>query len=173
MILGLRQGEIRLVTHQQSWSAEFNCIRNRICDATGITIERIEHIGSTSIKDLKAKPIIDFVVGVDDISNVSPDLFKTLQNINFYRLRVKLENEIVIARFEDKTFDVKTHIIHLVDYNRKKWNDLILFRDRLNASEALWKEYEEIKMSFIQTETGDMNDYTHFKEAFVIKVLES
>lgn len=75
-----------------------------------------------------------------------------------------LEDEIVIARFDNaETFDIKTHIIHLVNYKGEKWNNLILFRDKLNSSEKLRREYEELKMSFILNEAGDMNDYTHYK----------
>ena len=83
-----------------------------------------------------------------------------------------LENEIVIARFDkDKTFDVKTHIIHLIEYQGEKWKELIFFRDKLNSPKKLMKEYEELKMSYILNETGDMNDYTNYKESFILNVL--
>nr|WP_172481063.1 GrpB family protein [Sporosarcina pasteurii] len=94
-----------------------------------------------------------------------------MRDIGFYRLRVELEDEIVLARFTDKTFDVKTHIIHLVDYQGKKWNDFIDFRNKLNASKPLREEYESIKLSFIENKSGDMNDYTNYKEQFVLGVL--
>ena len=87
----------------------------------GIDISRIEHIGSTAINGIKAKPMIDITVGVQDMNNVASNNFKSLQEISFYRLRVVLDSEIVLARFDnDKTFDVKTHIIHLIDFSRRK-----------------------------------------------------
>lgn len=49
--------------------------------------------------------------------------------------------------------------------------NFISFRNRLNSSRELRKEYEKIKLSFIQNETGDMNDYTHYKEEFILNVL--
>ncbi|WP_318614622.1 GrpB family protein [Sporosarcina sp. YIM B06819] len=173
VILGLKRGEIKLVEPQEGWIAEFQKTQKEIHKVTGIDIDCIEHIGSTSIIGMKAKPMIDFAVGIADINNVPAGIIKSLQEISFYRLRVVLENEIVIARFDnDETFDIKTHIIHLVNYKGDKWNNLILFRDKLNSSETLRREYEELKMSFILNESGDMDDYTHYKENFILKVLK-
>lgn len=127
MILGLKRGEIKLVDPQIGWKDEFYKTQKEINAATGIDLECIEHIGSTSIRDIKAKPMIDFAVGVEDINNVPSYIIEKLKGIGFHRLRVVLENEIVIARFTDETFDIKTHIIHLVDLRGKKWGDLISF----------------------------------------------
>lgn len=173
MILGLKRWEIKLVDPQIGWKDEFHKTQREISAATGIDLECIEHVGSTSISDIKAKPMIDFAVGVEDINNVPSFVFEKLKVIGFHRLRVVLENEIVIARFTDDTFDIKTHIIHLIDYRGEKWNDLISFRNTLNSSGELRKEYEGVKLSFIQNETGDMNDYTHYKEEFILNVLNT
>ncbi|MBO1912049.1 GrpB family protein, partial [Microvirga sp. 3-52] len=117
MILGLGKGEIKLVEPQVGWEDEFLKTQQEIHKATSIDVNRIEHIGSTSIKGIKAKPMIDVAIGVDDINNIPSHIFKSLQEISFYRLRVVLENEIVLAKFDNnETFDVKTHIIHMVDY---------------------------------------------------------
>ena len=144
MILGLKRGEIKLVEPQEGWIDEFKKTQIEIHKATGIDVDCIEHIGSTSINGMKEKLMIDFAVGVADINNVPVGIIKSLQEISFYRLRVVLEDEIVIARFDnDETFDIKTHIIHLVNYKGEKWRNLILFRDKLNSSEKLRREYEE------------------------------
>ena len=173
MILGLKRDEIKIVEPQEGWQEEFQNTQKEIHEITGIAINRIEHIGSTSIRGIKAKPIIDFAVGVDDINNVPSHIFKSLQEISFYRLRVELENEIVLAKFDNnETFDIKTHIIHMVDYKGEKWNDLISFRDKLNSSVELRREYEELKVNYIENETGKMDDYTNYKESFILKVLQ-
>ncbi|HLQ97532.1 MAG TPA: GrpB family protein [Candidatus Dormibacteraeota bacterium] len=171
MKLGVKRGEIKLVDPQKGWKDEFQKIREEIYAATGIGFNYIEHIGSTSIVDIKAKPMIDFAVGVDDINKVSASTFEKFRKIGFHRLRVVLENEIVLARFTDDTFEIKTHIIHLIDYKGKKWNDFISFRNKLNSSKELRKEYESIKESFIKNESGDMNDYTNYKAEFIQNVL--
>lgn len=172
VILGLKRGEIKLVNPQKGWVKEFQRTQKEIHETTKIISNRIEHIGSTSIIGIQAKPMIDIAIGVDDINHVPPNIYNQLQEIGFYRLRIELEDEIVLARFTDKTFNVKTHIIHMVNYQGEKWNDLLDFRDKLNASKTLRERYESIKLSYIQNENGDMNDYTNYKERFVLSVLE-
>lgn len=173
MILGLVQGEIQLVEPQVGWQEEFQKTRQEIHEATSLEFNRIEHIGSTSIQGIKAKPMIDIALGVNDMHQVSVELLKSLKSIHFYRLQVVLENEIVLAKFLDNgKLDTKTHIIHLVTYKGQKWNDFITFRDQLNASESLAKEYEALKMSYLMKGTGDMNDYTKYKEEFVKQIVE-
>lgn len=168
IILGLVRGEIQLVDPQVGWKEEFLKTQQQIHEATGLALNRIEHIGSTSINGIKAKPMIDIALGVDDIHHVPVDLLKSLKSIQFYRLQVVLENEVVLAKFLDNgKLDTKTHIIHLVEYKGQKWNDLLSFRDQLNASDLLAQEYEALKLSYLLTGNKDMNDYTLYKEDFV------
>ncbi|WP_158541083.1 GrpB family protein [Sporosarcina sp. BI001-red] len=158
---------------QIGWEPEFKKTQQAIHEVTGLDFNRIEHIGSTSIKGIKAKPMIDFALGVDDIHHVTVELLKSLKTIQFYRLKVVLENEVVLAKFLDNgKMDTKTHIIHLVEHEGQKWKDLLSFRDQLNSSEALAKEYEALKLSYLLTGNGDMNDYTRYKENFVKRVVD-
>ncbi|WP_172643582.1 GrpB family protein [Sporosarcina sp. D27] len=157
---------------QVGWKQEFLKTQQQIHEATGMAFNRIEHIGSTSINGIKAKPMIDIALGVDDIHHVSVELLKSLKSIQFYRLQVVLENEVVLAKFLDNgKLDTKTHIIHLVEYDGQKWNDFLSFRDQLNNSESLAKEYEALKLSYLLTGNGDMNDYTLYKEEFVKRIV--
>ncbi|VDH00471.1 dephospho-CoA kinase/protein folding accessory domain-containing protein [Lysinibacillus sphaericus] len=157
---------------QVGWKPEFQKTQQEIHEATGLDFKRIEHIGSTSINGIKAKPMIDIALGVDDIHHIPVELLKSLKSIQFYRLQVVLENEVVLAKFLDNgKLDTKTHIIHLVEYEGQKWNDLLSFRDQLNASELLAKEYEALKLSYLLTGNEDMDDYTLYKEDFVKRIV--
>lgn len=64
MKLGLKNGEARVVPYNEKWHEDFLKVKNEIVRETGIPKERIEHIGSTAIKGIVAKPILDIVVGV-------------------------------------------------------------------------------------------------------------
>ena len=69
MIGGREQREIRIVDHDPAWVSRFEELRSRVEDALGDRVLRIEHIGSTSVPGLAAKPIIDVLVVVADVQD--------------------------------------------------------------------------------------------------------
>lgn len=123
MKLGLKRNEVRLVSHDSAWSKAYEQVKSEIIKETDVGACQIEHVGSTAVKGIIAKPIIDIVVGVESIDNNLTQLEKELRSCGFYRLRVERPNEIVFARFKGKSFEVKTHYIHLTNYQ----GELLLF----------------------------------------------
>lgn len=172
MTLGLQSNEVRVVPYDSEWKKEFSKVKEDILHHTDLQPNQIEHIGSTSVNGIQAKPIIDILIGITDIEKVSDSLIKSLQNVGFYRLRVERPNEIVFAKFTDSSYQVKTHFIHLVNFNGELWNNLIFFRDYLNSNENAKREYEKLKLDFTRQSTQGVNEYTEHKEAFVKKIFE-
>lgn len=173
MSLGLKQDEVRLESHYDEWEKEFLRVKEDILNSTSIQENRIEHIGSTAIKNIVAKPILDLVVGVDDIENVDKSIFQGLKEAGFLRLRVERPNEIVLAKFTDDTYEEKTHFIHLVEYNKELWKNLIFFRNYLNSNETAREQYRELKMKFLEEKNGGIIEYTEYKEQFVKGIYEN
>ncbi|MFT8321948.1 MAG: GrpB family protein [Bacillus sp. (in: firmicutes)] len=171
MQLGLGKNEVKIVPYNKEWKKGFLKIKEEIQLATGLDYECIEHIGSTAIVNIAAKPVIDILVGVSNLDKIKPDLFKEFEKIGFYRLRVGREQEIVLAKFTDGTFKVKTHFIHLVKYKGDKWSQLVTFRDILNKNKGLREEYELIKLNFTSKSNEGINEYTNLKEEFVLNVI--
>ncbi|MEH7304121.1 GrpB family protein [Neobacillus drentensis] len=170
MKLGLKRDEVRVEPHNVEWEKEFLRVKQEILNSTPIQENRIEHIGSTAIKGMVAKPILDIVVGVDDINNVDKSIFQGLKKAGFLRLRVERPNEIVLAKFTDETYEEKTHFIHLVEYNKDLWKNLIFFRDYLNSDEATREQYKSLKMEFLEKQNGGIDEYTDYKEQFVKEI---
>jgi GrpB-like predicted nucleotidyltransferase (UPF0157 family)/RimJ/RimL family protein N-acetyltransferase len=170
MNLGLKNNEVKLVPQDKEWLNEFKRVQDDIHAATNLDLERIEHIGSTAIIEIAAKPVIDILIGVDNLDQLQDSFFKSLKGIGFHRLKVVREGEVVLAKFKDETFKEKTHFIHIVKYKGEKWSDLVFFRDCLNSNSSLRKQYEEIKSSFVANQQTGINDYTDLKEGFVKKV---
>ncbi|WP_391122216.1 GrpB family protein [Psychrobacillus sp. L3] len=77
--------------------------------------------------------------------------------MNFLRLKLERPSEIVFAKFRDDTFEVKIHFIHVVDYDKVLWRNLVFFRDYLNANENAREEYKRLKIT----------EYTDLKEPFM------
>ena len=112
MNLGLESNKVRLVDYSSKWKDEFERIKHSILKNTNLDEERIQHIGSTAIVGMSAKPIIDIAIGIDDWENISKELFKSLEKFGFLRLKVDRPNEIVLAKFLDNTYQNKRHFIH-------------------------------------------------------------
>lgn len=167
MNLGLKKNEVILVPHDAGWKREFAGTKEEIIKHTSIQPHQIEHIGSTSIEGIQAKPVIDIVIGVENFNSLDKDFFTGLKEAGFYRLQVERPDEIVCAKFTDTTFETKTHFIHLVEFNGEKWRQMRFFRDYLNANVAVKKEYEMLKDAFLKTGMEGITEYTKYKEQFV------
>src|SRR5699024_12474101 len=92
--------------------------------------------------------------------------FPTLRSSDLFNFRVPY----TLAKFSDDTYEEKTHFIHLVDYGKKLWKDLIFFRDYLNANESARVKYSSLKKEFLNKHKGDIKAYTDYKESFVKEI---
>ncbi|MCH7321437.1 GrpB family protein [Solibacillus sp. MA9] len=167
MKLGLKKDEVKLVPYDVNWKSAFLIVKKELIDCVKLQGGQIEHIGSTSIEGIQAKPIIDILVGVKNLNLLDKAFFSNLRKAGFYRLQVQRPNEIVCAKFTDETFDTKTHFLHIVELNKEKWHQMLFFRDYLNANEEVKKQYQALKNDFFSTNLNGINAYTEFKEQFV------
>ncbi len=172
MNLGLKRNEVRLVDYTPEWHDEFMKVKKDIVEYTNLDEHRIQHIGSTAIKDMATKPIIDILVGVEDLSMVGKPLLQRFSEIGFLRLKVDRPGEIVLAKFTDDTYEEKTHFIHMVEYQKELWRNLVFFRDYLNSNKTARNEYLELKMDYLKKSSKGINEYTDFKEEFVKSIFE-
>lgn len=155
--LGLSKDEVKLVPYDEEWKSEYVRVKQEIRNHTNIDGDHIQHIGSTAIVGIMAKPILDIVVGIDDINNVDDSILIGLKKAGFLRLAVERPSEVVFAKFEDHTYEVKTHYIHLVDYDKELWNNLIFFRNYLNSNEIEREEYQNLKLVYVQNNSSGIS----------------
>ena len=165
-MLGLKRGVAKLCDHQASWDESANEIIHKLKEIFGNVALDIQHVGSTSIMHIKAKPIIDIAVGVrsfDDIPNILP----RLEEAGIYQsILHAVPNDVlyVIGDFDD---DTRTHHIHIVEYDRMQWKNYINFRDYLSANPSVAKQYETLKIELVARNENDRNTYTDGKEEFI------
>lgn len=172
MNLGISRGQVRLLEYQIEWKNEFNSIKSEILNHTSLNPNQIEHVGSTSIPGLKAKPIIDILIGVENYKSVSEDFFDSLKNIGIYRIRFQKEDEVVLAKFKDNSFQEHTHFVHLVNIDGTKWNDLIKFRNYLIHNKHAREKYMSLKEKLASEYPVDRPKYTEEKETFIKNILK-
>ncbi len=174
-MIGLKRGTVRLYQHEKEWEIEAKNTISRLRKILGNVIKDIQHVGSTSILSIKAKPIIDIAVAVDDFNDILV-YEKELKNDGFYyRPNVSIENQLLFAcgNFYEGSGDLQTHFVHIVLTNSMEWINYINFRDYLNNTPSVAKEYEDLKVSLALQAPIDSGreKYLKGKHDFIIHTL--
>jgi len=155
-----------VVPYDPLWPRAFKAEADRIERAcVGLPIQ-LEHIGSTSVPGLSAKPVIDILAGV-------PSRAKREHYIAAIR---SLGYEHVGAyglpgRDYFRRGSPRTHHIHMVDESSALWADWLMFRDFLRASPETAREYDALKRELALTFADDKNKYQDAKGPFIRSVL--
>ena len=130
-----------------------------------------QHIGSTGVPDLVAKPILDIALAVEDFSSLQ-DLKSSLAELGLiYRglMPGRSDHLLVI----EAAANVRTAHVHLVIHGGESWCDYLAFRDKLLASAQLREEYRQLKLTLALQHSDDRDQYTLLKSDFIQAVLQS
>lgn len=174
-MLGLKRGTVRLLPHEKAWEAEAEQTIIMLQKLLGDDAKEIQHVGSTAVPTICAKPIIDIALAVNSFDDVMKHL-PTLQAAGFYyRAQNDIPNQKLFAcgSFYDGTGDLQTHFIHVVLTDSAQWRDYILFRDYLNRHSDTAKAYENLKLSLAEAAPADAGRerYLQGKRDFIAAVL--
>lgn len=134
-------------------------------------IRRIEHFGSTSIPNLKAKPIIDMLVEVTSYEDVKKEIVPELISLGYeYFWRPIFDKPPMYAWFIKRNKKgERTHHIHMVEKNSELW-DRIYFRDYLKSHPKIAKQYGDLKVELANKYPSDRVTYTNKKTDFIISI---
>ena len=169
-MLGLKRGTVTLAEHQDSWQAEAEQTIAELKRLLGNTATDIQHIGSTAISSIHAKPIIDIVVGVHEPNDIMPYI-ETLE-IGHYMFRGEdVPGQILFVKGDFES-DIRTHHIHVVKWNGIDWNNYINFRDYLNAFPEKAKRYDMCKLNLAKQFPQERGSYTKGKQSLVSALLK-
>ncbi len=169
-MIGLQRGTVKLVPHDPEWKILFQKEKDILSHILGDNVNGIEHIGSTAIKGILSKPIIDIAVGVPDASHITA--VKKILEDNGWIWRPKfgnIQNHIVFAKGNDIE---RSHYLHLMIYGDTLWNERIGFRDYLNTHEEERCEYERLKIRSMELYGDDRILYTKQKDSFVAEIIK-
>ncbi len=126
----------------------------------------VEHIGSTAVNGLAAKPIIDIMIGLPDFS-VADKLVPRIEALGYEYIK-KYEDEMPFRRFFVKNRKgIRTHHIHMVEINSEFWGRHLLFRDYLRQNPEIMNEYAALKKQLAEREWVDVNEYADAKTEFI------
>ena len=169
-MIGLKRGTVTLLPHEPQWkeaAAETIMLLKTILRDVAIDIQ---HVGSTAIESICAKPIIDIAVGVQTLDSIKPYVSLLAEHgIIFRKEDVSGQLLFVIGDFEK---EFRTHHIHIVEWNSVAWNNYINFRDYLNAFPECAKEYNDLKKKLAVEFADHRENYTAGKHEFIDRVLK-
>lgn len=160
---------VQLENYNLNWESQFACEKDKIIEAIGKQILGIEHIGSTSVKGMAAKPIIDIMVGVKDLKSVA-QFVKPLEKIEFEYVH---KPELIDRRFFRKgEWGQGVCHLHICEMSGTEWNEKLSFRNYLRSNPQAAKEYALLKKELASRYTDDRPTYTKKKEPFIRNVIE-
>lgn len=169
MSIGLRIGTVAVEQHNIEWKTSAQELIDNLKNILKDDIIDAQHIGSTSIKSICAKPIIDIVVGVSDFDKIMQHNEELLRNGIVYRREDHPGQHLYVCG--DLENDIQTHYIHVVIFESKAWNNYLNMRDYLNAHEEDAKKYSDLKKQLAKEYPEDRIAYTNSKSAFIEMIL--
>ena len=166
LIGGTERRKIKIVEYDPDWPKRFETHARRIIEALGGTSLRIEHIGSTSVPGLAAKPIIDILVVVEDSADESAYLPQLESAGYVLRVREPDWNEHRMFRTPEKDAHLHIYSAGCPEIQRN-----LTFRDRLRRSIEDRRRYEQTKRELAAQEWPDMNAYAEAKTEVIESIL--
>jgi GrpB-like predicted nucleotidyltransferase (UPF0157 family) len=159
---------IRIAAYDPAWPALFEAERQLLTGVLGRwLIGPIEHVGSTAVPGLSAKPVIDIMAAVESLDG-SRKAITSLREVGYQYAPYRID---VMHWLCKPSFATRTHHLHLVPYRSPLWIKRIAFRDLLREQPAIARDYAALKHRLADTHRFDREAYTEAKGPFVTQVL--
>ena len=161
------EAAVEIVPYDPSWPERFEEERGALLQVIGTWLAgTIEHIGSTAIPGLAAKPVIDIMAGVENLDASRPAMSAvTALGYRYSPFRPDSEHW-----FLKPSPAFRTHHLHLVPFGNRQWLEVIAFRDYLRTHAEVAAEYEALKHRLAREHRFDREAYTQAKGPFITRV---
>ncbi len=163
-----RISQVELSEYNKQWPTKFETEKRQLLNLIGhFNIGSIEHVGSTAVIGLIAKPVIDIMFGVQSLADSKPAIDILVKNgYKYWPYK-----DDVMHWFCKPSDKFRTHHLHLIPFNSTLWKERIQFRDMLRNDEVLANEYATLKTQLAESYKNDREQYTVKKWPFIKKVL--
>jgi GrpB-like predicted nucleotidyltransferase (UPF0157 family) len=165
--LGVRRGTVGIAPPDPSWAAAYERALPLLREALAGIAVAIEHVGSTAVPGLPAKPILDIVVAVppgrsrETVDGPLTELGFLYRGSDDSRTTYGWESEP----------RVRVVNLHVVEHRGRAWREYMTFRDRLRADPAARDAYAKLKRELAERHPDDRASYIAGKDAFVAEIL--
>ena len=156
--------------YSPNWPTQFHATREELLSVLAPTVVNVEHIGSTSVPGLSAKPVIDVLLGARSLADIESKI-KPLNKIGYLYVP-KYERKLPMRRYfvRSSATSLRVHL-HAVELNSRLWQEHLAFRDRLRADANLCAQYQALKLRLAEEFADDKAAYTGAKSPFIQAVL--
>ncbi len=158
---------VEIVPYDAAWPGLFEEERRRILDAISPWLAGpVEHIGSTAVSGLAAKPVIDIMAGVASLDASRPAV-PVLAGLGYCYFPYRPDAEHWFCK-PSPAF--RTHHLHLVPLDSPQWSGALAFRDYLRLHPGTAAEYQELKTRLAREFRLDREAYTDAKGPFITRI---
>jgi GrpB-like predicted nucleotidyltransferase (UPF0157 family) len=167
-MIGLKHNQNLLVDYDPEWPSLFEEERDRLQRVLLSIPKAIEHYGSTAVSGLRAKPILDILIGIlplDDWVRCK----QPLESLGYdYAEHAGVPGHYIFGRGRD--LSERTHLVHIVEFDGPSWRYSLAFRDALRANRNLREKYLIAKEAAVNLAPEGRAKYNELKQSFFDKV---
>ena len=163
-MIGLKKGTVRIVLYDKAWVILFEKEKSILEKTLGPVAIDIQHVGSTSVPGMPAKPIIDIAVGVRTIKDFE-QCFEPLKNAGYiFGPEASNWRELFFTKGQE---DKITCHLHLLKYDGELWKNYLAFRWYLRTNRKCAREYAALKERLANKFAENRVKYTAAKSKFI------
>ena len=164
----MKTSKVMVVPYTPSWKSDFEKIKKEIENAIGDLALAIEHVGSTAVEGMYAKPCIDIDVVIKDYSvfDSVAEKLKTIGYIHEGDLGIKNREAF---KYEDKPH-LQHHHLYVCPQNSEELNRHITFREFLKNNPEYAKKYSVVKSEAAKLYPDDINKYIEYKSGYIEEI---
>ncbi|WP_018759175.1 GrpB family protein [Paenibacillus terrigena] len=162
---------ITVVPYDANWTSQFKNEKQILTNILSSEIAlRIEHIGSTAVPHLSAKPTIDILVEIPKENGVSNLVISKMTQNNYIHMKEQKNHLMFIKGYSPTGLEKKSFHIHMGTKDLNFLWDRVYFRDYLRANPTVAKQYEDLKFKLAEIYKYDREAYTENKTEFIREI---
>src|SRR3990167_10336550 len=169
----LSKDYVGIVSYNLEWPMMASDEINKLKTILPFKIIDIQHVGSTAISGMSAKPIIDIQIAVNSLAEIKTIAIQELQKLGYeYWFENPDPTKMFFVKGMPPFGQQRTHHVHIFEYGSDHWRNKIIFRDYLRSNKKIAKEYEELKNKLAKEHQYDREKYTDAKLEFIHRILK-
>jgi len=167
LALGLDSDRVVLAREHRVWAAEFLCERQRILNSLSGHAAVVEHVGSTAVRGVPAKPILDILIGVASFEKARVCI-GPMESLGYeYRGEYGIPGRHYFVKGAPRT-----HHVHMLEVGGESWGRMIAFRDALLTCPGIANDYADAKLRIAASNSENRAAYQRAKDTVIERILK-